>query len=165
MQIIFVVLSKWKYNNILSVLSALVLFHLVVVFSNASSIVHNHEHISIPLLPVNGPSFINMPSDPNSCFTGTYRILGDDAVQNSGRCNGFKKCEPGFYCSKDNIKRKCPKGRYGKTIGLTNEQCTGLCPKGHYCPEQTVNPIPCGGTHLYCPEGSFIPKYNPIFKR
>ena len=84
-------------------------------------------------LPDNGPTFESMPSDPASCFTGTYRITGENTNHHNARCSGFKKCEPGFYCAKDNIKRSCPAGRYGQTAGLTSASCSGPCPLGYYC--------------------------------
>ena len=109
-------------------------------------------------LPDNGPTFNSMPSDPASCFTGAYRIAGEHADHHTARCSGFKKCEPGFYCAKDNIKRSCPAGRYGRTAGLTSASCSGPCPLGYYCPQQTSDPIQCGGSNVFCPLESPEPK-------
>ena len=32
---------------------------------------------------------------------------------------------------------------YGDRTGLTNSTCSGICPPGYYCPENTVIPFPC----------------------
>ena len=57
------------------------------------------------------------------------------------------KCEPGYYCKYGN-KRPCPAGRYGNVSGIFSENCTGVCPKAHYCPSASVNPTPCpAGTY------------------
>ena len=109
-------------------------------------------------LPDNGPTFNSMPSDPASCFTGAYRIAGEHADHHTARCSGFKKCEPGFYCAKDNIKRSCPAGRYGRTAGFISASCSGPCPLGYYCPQQTSDPIQCGGSNVFCPLESPEPK-------
>lgn len=41
------------------------------------------------------------------------------------------------------MKTPCAAGRYGSVAGLTSPTCSGLCPKGSYCPEQSVLPTPC----------------------
>ena len=43
----------------------------------------------------------------------------------------------------------CPSGTFGSSTNLTQSECSGRCPAGHYCPEKTIRPIPCpAGTHL-----------------
>ena len=46
----------------------------------------------------------------------------------------------------------CPASFYGDASNHTTPLCAGLCPPGHYCEEQTVEPTPC-----------FIGSYNPAF--
>ena len=42
----------------------------------------------------------------------------------------------------------CPAGTFGNTSSVTDATCSGPCPDGHYCPEGTIDPIPCpAGTH------------------
>jgi hypothetical protein len=41
-------------------------------------------------------------------------------------------------------------GVYGSSFGLSSAACSGPCPKGHYCPQGTVN----GTTHR-CPGGRY----------
>lgn len=51
-------------------------------------------------------------------------------------------CEPGFYCNYG-IKLPCPPGTYGDTSGLFSLDCSGLCPRGFFCPENSSKPLPC----------------------
>ena len=51
-------------------------------------------------------------------------------------------CEPGHYC-RLGIKRECEAGRFGNASGLSDANCTGVCPAGYYCPKASVNPTPC----------------------
>jgi hypothetical protein len=43
--------------------------------------------------------------------------------------------------------------------GLSNSNCSGLCPAGFYCPTGTVRAESnaCGGADVYCPVGSSVP--------
>ena len=52
------------------------------------------------------------------------------------------QCEPGFHCQ-NGVRYACRAGTYGETSGLVSEICSGLCPRGFFCPENSVNPIPC----------------------
>mmetsp|Transcript_8264 Transcript_8264/g.9870 ORF Transcript_8264/g.9870 Transcript_8264/m.9870 type:complete len:365 (+) Transcript_8264:3-1097(+) len=58
-------------------------------------------------------------------------------------------CVPGTYCHKG-VKYDCPAGTYGLTSKLTNNQCSGLCERGHYCPKGSIS-----STELPCPAGRF----------
>lgn len=42
---------------------------------------------------------------------------------------------------------------------MGNADCSGLCSAGFYCPaaSTTSTAYPCGGSHLFCPEGSGVP--------
>ena len=51
-------------------------------------------------------------------------------------------CPPGTYCT-NGKKNSCPSGTYGHTSNLMNSNCTDLCPLGHYCSENSVNPVQC----------------------
>jgi hypothetical protein len=57
---------------------------------------------------------------------------------------------PAFFC------KQCAAGRFGSAPGLKSPACSGLCREGHFCPAGSTSDtqFPCGGTHLYCPEGS-----------
>ena len=51
---------------------------------------------------------------------------------------------------------KCSAGSYGHTGNVEHAStatCSGPCPKGHWCPEGTADPIPC-------PAGTFNPAEN-----
>jgi len=69
-------------------------------------------------------------------------------------------CGPGYFCTGDGTKRKCPAGKYGKSSGLSDEECDGNCEPGHYCESgaTTATQHLCGGPEVYCPIGSSIPK-------
>lgn len=63
------------------------------------------------------------------------------------------QCEPGYFCT-NGRRFPCPLGRYGNSSGLTDSNCTDICPKGYYCPYGTSIPIRCGESSYYCPEAS-----------
>ena len=48
------------------------------------------------------------------------------------------------------IRHKCPSGTYGEKPPLTEEDCSGLCPPGYFCP--TVNPYSTECTSCDVPE-------------
>ena len=50
---------------------------------------------------------------------------------------------------------KCAAGHYGNAPNLASSTCSGPCPKGHYCPEGTVLPVPC-------PEGTRMPNRQAV---
>ena len=56
-------------------------------------------------------------------------------------------CEMGFYCS-GGERTPCPAGTFGNESQLSSSLCSGTCPAGSYCPEQSVLPVPC-------PRGSY----------
>ncbi len=45
----------------------------------------------------------------------------------------------GYFCV-NGVRSPCPPGRYGNVRGLSSEECSGLCPPGHYCLSASVNP-------------------------
>ena len=113
--------------------------------------------IEIPPLPETGPTLRAIVD--NSCFIGAYSVPTDENDRGVlGACSGWKKCEPGFYCV-DGTKHPCPAGRYGESSGLAHAACDGPCPAGYFCPRQSSNRVEyaCGGSGLYCPEGSGVP--------
>mmetsp|Transcript_22905 Transcript_22905/g.47502 ORF Transcript_22905/g.47502 Transcript_22905/m.47502 type:complete len:806 (-) Transcript_22905:6-2423(-) len=67
-------------------------------------------------------------------------------------------CPPGYYCQ-GGRRYKCAKGYYGKNTGNTKETCDGKCRPGYFCLEGSISSTQnqCGGSHVYCPEGSFEP--------
>ncbi|GAB5363508.1 hypothetical protein AAMO2058_000889100, partial [Amorphochlora amoebiformis] len=118
-----------------------------------------------------------------ACPAGQYCV--------SGSTTG-KACPAGYYCPSGttascyvhersscmaNETQPCPAGTYsGYRVGLDNVgQCNG-CPKGSYCPEASVTPIPCvEGTYnnqfnissvlgcTNCPMGMACPNVGTIF--
>lgn len=57
--------------------------------------------------------------------------------------DGIMICEKGNYCV-GGVKYPCPSGRYGNVNGLSDNECSGLCPGGYYCIEGSVEPVRCG---------------------
>ena len=96
---------------------------------------------------------------PNNCMVGSYR----STTGPFNGCSGFKTCELGYYC-KDLVRFPCPPGRYGSSTALQNSTCSGECPSGYYCPQQSISPngFPCGDVQNYCPPGSFMPSVTAI---
>ncbi|EEY68393.1 uncharacterized protein PITG_04849 [Phytophthora infestans T30-4] len=52
------------------------------------------------------------------------------------------RCDKGYYCVLG-TRRACPAGVFGESTRVTTPECSASCPKGSYCPEATVVPIPC----------------------
>ena len=67
-------------------------------------------------------------------------------------------CEAGHWCA-EGVRSECPAGRYGSALLLQDANCSGVCNEGYYCPAGSSSPLqhPCGGPHVYCPEGSGAP--------
>ena len=112
-------------------------------------------------------------SIPIQVSPGYYTTGGNSATQNidDGKSSDFSNhdknhhgdndeytrtaqrlCEPGRYCGPMNglsdalpggVRRDCPPGTYGSQSGLATVQCSGSCPKGHYCPLRTIKPTNC----------------------
>lgn len=66
-----------------------------------------------------------------------------------------EECPKGHYCV-GGVRYRCPAGRYGATVGMSLQSCTGECSEGYYCPEGSVEPqqFKCGTDDVYCPAGS-----------
>mmetsp|Transcript_6735 Transcript_6735/g.11070 ORF Transcript_6735/g.11070 Transcript_6735/m.11070 type:complete len:1107 (+) Transcript_6735:128-3448(+) len=101
---------------------------------------------------------ILLEAKKNDCYEGSYRHK--DSPWREG-CPGFRLCEKGYYCSAV-VKKKCPKGVYGDSVGLQTSQCSGTCPPGYYCPIGTISPVSnkCG-VGYFCPAGSEYPTLIP----
>jgi hypothetical protein len=52
------------------------------------------------------------------------------------------ECEPGYNCQ-NGVRRPCRAGTYGETRGLVSEDCSGLCPRAHFCPDSARAGLPC----------------------
>lgn len=100
-----------------------------------------------------GQSYLYCPQgspEPKSVDMGHYGIssslypgqANDESLNLTDKRTGQVLCPPGYYC-KLGLRHKCPPGTYGEKSGLIDEDCSGLCPKGYFCPENTVNPLPC----------------------
>ena len=51
-------------------------------------------------------------------------------------------CTAGYYC-KSGAKDDMPTTTTNFTACVGYDECAGLCPVGHYCPDATVTPEPC----------------------
>jgi len=103
-------------------------------------------------------------SKPTNVRMGYYTI-GNDSKRSEIQSHsdqttrwGEKICEIGHYCI-DGVKHLCPAGKYGNQTGLTNENCSGDCKRGYFCPPGSIISAPhhCGSPRYYCPEGSPFP--------
>lgn len=72
----------------------------------------------------------------------TFPLSGSPSQANIANRVMQNICVKGNYCT-GGIKYTCPPGTYGSIEGLSTSKCSGLCPMGHYCPEETTVPIPC----------------------
>lgn len=101
-------------------------------------------------------SAIPTPVSRGYYTVGALSVLGKDQDSEDAAVRwGQRICEPGFYCT-EGVRLRCPAGTYGGSSGLTNEECSGPCSAGYYCPIASISDkqIPCGGADVYCPEGS-----------
>ena len=90
------------------------------------------------------------------CPPGRYCLEG--AVNSTGPCS------PGHYCtggSDTPTQFACPKGFYRLEDGGQNLDACAICPRGSYCGEAQVEPIPCIAGH-YCVAGTHTPFPCPL---
>ena len=83
-------------------------------------------------------------SKPLSVDLGFYSIdaeLTQDLNTSHIRTDQVE-CELGFYCQ-NGIRYPCRAGTYGESLGLASEDCSGLCPRGSFCPVNSIHPLPC----------------------
>ncbi|KAG5188061.1 hypothetical protein JKP88DRAFT_276023 [Tribonema minus] len=68
-------------------------------------------------------------------------------------------CPRGHWCPGDGLRHACAPGRHGGALGLSAAACAGACQAGYTCAAASVNATarPCGGTAVYCSEGSAVP--------
>ena len=67
-------------------------------------------------------------------------------------------CPLGSYCISGE-RYLCPGGTFGNTTQLLSLECSGRCLAGYYCNEGSISSTEynCGGSSVYCPEGSSKP--------
>lgn len=68
-------------------------------------------------------------------------------------------CPAGQYCPGDGRRYDCPAGRYGAQAGISDDQCSDICARGHYCEAGSSSPTQheCGSAAVYCPRGATQP--------
>ena len=106
------------------------------------------------------------------CFAGSYCP--------AGTASHPVPCPLGFYCPDGGRRWPCPAGTVGNATGLASAACSGRCPRGHFCPAGSAQPVPCpGGAYgdvsglpsercsgacpegHYCPPGTARPRSSP----
>mmetsp|Transcript_3555 Transcript_3555/g.5536 ORF Transcript_3555/g.5536 Transcript_3555/m.5536 type:complete len:1103 (+) Transcript_3555:128-3436(+) len=107
-------------------------------------------------------------SAPTHVSTGFYTVGSNEDYSTTNRSENYltstrtaqKECDVGHYCLADGVRRVCPAGRYGSSIGLSSPECSGVCEQGYYCPEASTSPrqYQCGADSVYCPLGSREPQ-------
>ena len=93
------------------------------------------------------PNFVYCPTGsmiPIEVLPGYYSI-GQDRYTRVDQL----PCPLGSYCT-EGIMRDCPAGTFGITERLHTPACSGLCQKGHYCPEGSIS-----RTEIPCPLGYY----------
>jgi hypothetical protein len=102
------------------------------------------------------------------CAAGFF---GSSTGSSTSECTG--RCQAGYYGGEFDqgfpftspfCFGPCKEGRYGdRTTVNTNENCTGLCLEGYFCPAGSpsarANLCPAG---YYCPSGSWAPTPCPL---
>ncbi len=105
-------------------------------------------------LPCGNPNVYCPPGSPapTTVDLGFYSInesffMDQEVSAKTNQMTSQVQCEPGFYC-KNGVRHPCRAGTYGSKYGLMNENCSGLCPRAFFCPETSVDPLPCSpGTY------------------
>ena len=95
-------------------------------------------------------------ASPTAVDTGYYSVDGSyhaDGWDNRTRTSQLL-CPQGHFCV-DGVRRGCPPGTYSAEFGATS--CDQVCPAGFHCPLGSIEPVPCEGSKVYCPEGSSRP--------
>jgi hypothetical protein len=81
---------------------------------------------------------------PLNVQVGYYSVGGTISTRTA-----MRRCEAGYYCIGDGIRRPCPSGRYSLNGSATSD-CDGLCSSGYYCLEGSPSPI-----QYNCPAGRY----------
>jgi hypothetical protein len=83
---------------------------------------------------------------------GSYSTPESAAVDQR---SGVAVCPMGSYCV-GGVRTLCAAGRFGATTGLTVSDCSGQCPAGYFCPQNSTSGTArlCGSVAVYCPVGS-----------
>ena len=101
--------------------------------------------------PKNEPDGLAMPEYCLKCPAGQYQENRNQLKTSPNVC---KMCPAGkfgdesVYPGRDKVVycTACPGGRYGSAIGSIDPQCSGACTAGYYCPTDTINTRPTGGS-------------------
>ena len=133
----------------------------------------------------NGDPHAGLDSCNGKVYEGTYAYFASNSFPYILGCFGpgvyssqdvrtnktrgpLSKCSPGRYSKYSNhlYCLPCPAGRYNLEGGsckdgecdggFTDEQCSGKCEEGYFCPSGSSSPRaqPCGGPQFFCPAGS-----------
>jgi len=97
------------------------------------------------------------------CTDGTTLTSGSSTNPSGSSTNPPKQCPLGHYCPGGNGNLStpigpipCPNGFYSNAVGLSTDQCSGMCPAGYYCNPGTIL-ISGNSTNppQLCPAGKF----------
>jgi hypothetical protein len=80
---------------------------------------------------------------PRSVRVGYYTTPAVASLVNERTSESIT--EAGFY-SDEGVRKSCPPGTYGASLGLASEMCDGPCSAGAFCPEGSTSSTqePCG---------------------
>jgi hypothetical protein len=123
---------------------------------------------------VNGSLFCPPGSaSPSVASAGFYTTpahldkLGGVSGGGSASQSGVLPCPKGSFCPGDGTARLCPGGTYGHSTRLENDECSGPCAAGHFCPagSTSFNAHACWADQkrpeeratVHCPVGSRAP--------
>jgi len=92
---------------------------------------------------------------PTIVMAGYFSVGGLNASTRTGQ-----QIAPVGHYALLGIVNECPEGHFGSTEALSNENCSGLCLEGWYCPQASIanRQYACGAENLICPRGSGKPK-------
>jgi len=81
-------------------------------------------------------------SYPSAVAASNADLVASGNIASSFLRSGQALCEPGYWCHQG-LRHDCPAGTYGAEPGLSTSACSGVCPKGTYCPDASVLPTKC----------------------
>ena len=88
-------------------------------------------------------SYADTTTTCNKCPVGTFNPTSGQTA--------CAACPVGFFCEQGAIEPlPCAAGRYGSSTGRIDDQCSGACAAGHYCPANSTS-----STQIPCPAGTY----------
>lgn len=92
--------------------------------------------------------------EPSKVSTGFVSVGSTDSTSEEQAI-----APPGYYAV-DGIAYVCPEGHFGDREGSSDDNCSGICRAGWFCPAASTSSMQrrCGSEDRFCPPGSATPR-------